>query len=461
MNPIQLFGLGNQSRSANVTAQNRVNMYLENSSDQGKPGIVAYRTPGLRSLMTFGGNPVRGWYAANSHFYTVCGSILYEVTSAYVATNIGTLLTSSGEVSMSSNGLELIIVDGANGYTYNFGTMTFAQIVAAGFPGGNTVTFLNSFFIVNAPNSGRFQLSASYDGMTWDAADVATAEANPDNLLAVIADHGELILIGDVVTEIWAGVESVSLPFQKAGSAIEWGCVARKSIVKLDNSLFWLARNISSGQVQVIRLDGYNPVRVSTHDIESIINSYSNIESATALAYLHNGHPFYQINFAEGSWIYDVAMQSWSQVKGYGIDRHRANYSLIFNGVILLSDFENGNVYTPDAATYDDNGQPLISSIKSQHVFNGGDRISFSKMWIDAEMGVGISSGQGDNPQIALTIYKDHGHIPTITRYANLGKIGEYNQRIIFTRLGQARDFVFELSVSDPVKFVLLGAYVQ
>jgi len=460
MNPIPLFGLGIQSRSANVTAQSRVNMYLEKTVDGDKTNIVAYRTPGLMLIMDIFAK-VRGWFAVGSVFYVVSGNSFYEVSSSYVVTLKGTIATVTGPVSMSSNGLELILVDGTDGYTYNYGTTTFAQIVSAGFLGGSTVTFLNSFFIVNNPNTGTFQVSASYDGMTWDASEVASAESSPDNLVALVADHGELILFGESTTEIWVGVDAVDFPFLKAGSAIEWGLAARETVRKYDNSMIWLGRN-RMGEVQVIRLDGYSPVRISTHDLENIMNQYTNSElaAATAFAYMHNGHPFYQLNFAQSSWLYDGSMNAWSQVKGYSIDRHRAEDGLIFNGKLLVSDYANGNIYTLDGDVYDDNGETLLSEITSQHVFKNGERMSFGKMWVDVENGTGTGSGQGLNPQLILTIYKDHGHIPITTRYASIGKIGEYNQRVIYTRLGQARDWVFKLSVSDPVKFVLMGAYI-
>jgi hypothetical protein len=461
MKPIPLFGLGIQSRSNNVTAQKRVNMYLETVIDGEKQRTVAYRTPGLRLIMALG-SPVRGWYAVNDVFYVVTGNTLYKVSTIYAVTVIGTLNTSTGPVSISTNPLELIIVDSTSGYTYNYGTLTFAEITDVGFLGGDTVTFLNSFFIVNNPDSGRFEKSASYDGTSWDATEVATAESAPDNLVAVVADHGELILLGESTTEIWAGVDAVDFPFQKAGSAIEWGCAARESVRKYDNSLVWLARN-RMGSAQIIRLDGYTPNRISTYDLESIINGYSNavLSAATAFSYMYNGHPFYQINFSESSWLYDGSNGVWSQVKGYGINRHRANYGLVFNSVLLVSDYENGNIYTLDQSTYDDNGQPLIAELQSQHVFNGGDRISFSKLWVDVETGVGLATGQGEHPQMILQVYKDKGHIPLNNRYASMGEIGEYKSRVIFTRLGQARDWVFNISVSDPVKVAIMGAYVE
>ena len=40
---------------------------------------------------------------------------------------------------------------------------------------------------------------------------------------------------------------------------------------------------------------------------------------------------------------------------------------------------------------------------------------------------------------------------------AKLGKIGEYRRRVIFRRLGRARDFTCRFTVTDPIPFVLTG----
>jgi hypothetical protein len=39
-----------------------------------------------------------------------------------------------------------------------------------------------------------------------------------------------------------------------------------------------------------------------------------------------------------------------------------------------------------------------------------------------------------------------------------LGAIGKYLNRVYWNRLGRARDWVFELAGSDPVKIVIMNA---
>jgi hypothetical protein len=42
-----------------------------------------------------------------------------------------------------------------------------------------------------------------------------------------------------------------------------------------------------------------------------------------------------------------------------------------------------------------------------------------------------------------------------------MGRLGEYRTRAIWRRLGQSRDRVFELVISDPVKRVIVDAWAD
>ncbi|NYT76650.1 hypothetical protein H0A71_06570 [Alcaligenaceae bacterium] len=52
----------------------------------------------------------------------------------------------------------------------------------------------------------------------------------------------------------------------------------------------------------------------------------------------------------------------------------------------------------------------------------------------------------------------DGGHTWSNTRTATMGKVGEYGMRCKFERLGSGRQRVWEVSITDPVNAVILGA---
>src|ERR1700674_4948605 len=225
MKIVPLFGAGVGYRSRTVSAQRRRNLYLEMQCDPDQSSLVMYGTPGRALWSAFGSAPTRGTRSVTitNYAYVVAGPQLFQIDNSGGATVLGTLNTSSGRVSLSDNGLQLIIVDGTEGYIYTFATGVFAAIADANFPDNATsVTFLNGYFIVNKPGTGQFWWSALYDGTTWNGLQFATAESNPDDLVAVYSNQGVLYLFGQVTIEFWSASGDTAVWRRIGGSGIEW-----------------------------------------------------------------------------------------------------------------------------------------------------------------------------------------------------------------------------------------------
>jgi len=460
-----LFGTGLKGKSANATAQSRVNFYLEQRPESDKTPMVAYNTPGKVFVVSFGDTPVRGIRAVGDLYYVVHRGTLYSVNNAAIKTVLGVLLTASGRVSMQDNGNILQIVDGQYGYTYNISTGVYAQVTDPDFVPGFTNSWLQGYFIKDRRGStnkiewGRFDIST--DGSTYDALDFANAESNPDYIVATFVDHGEAIFFGGETTEFWTNSGTPDFPLAYQGSAtIEWGLAARWSVTKFKDSIMFLARN-RMGQVQVVQLNAYTPQIVSGVDLGYIINRYAAVEDATAFSYMLNEHPMYQINFptANASWLYDGSTGAWSEIKSSG-NRDRAEIGALYLNNYLITDYQNGNIYKLDGDTYSENGTEIQRSITTRHVA-GEEYIGIGRIILDIEPGVGLISGQGSNPQVMLEVSKDGGHTWGQQLWRSFGKIGEYKARAYWNRIGSSRDHVYRFSFSDPVRIVVLGAYLD
>lgn len=462
MNPIPIFGLGLQSKSAVVTSQSRTNFYLENVQDGEKVTTVAYGMPGLTLFYSLGDTPIRGMHAFGDYIYAIHRNTLWEV-SAGTSVNKGTIGTSAGRVSMADNGTQIMFTDGAKSYIYTPSTSVLAEITSANIPVCNSVVFIDGFFVVNRVGTGQFFISALYNGMTWDALDFATAEASPDNLIGLAVDRGVLILFGDVVSEEWANTGAVDFPFSRIQGAVnEYGIASRHSVAKFNQSLVWLGKN-RLGESQVLQSFGGAPQKISSTDLDTIIAGYSTVGDATAFAHLHRGHPFYQINFpsADASWVYDGLSGVWSRVQSNAIGRHRSEISVNYLGKTIVSDYASGKLYRVDAKAYTEDGETVVAELTGKHFFNSLERYSISALQVDCETGVGLSTGQGSNPQMMLQISKDGGRTFGPEKWRSMGAIGKYLARVRWNRLGQARDWVFRLRISDPVKRVITGAWIK
>lgn len=459
-------------QSVNADAQRCVNWFPElNELGTGKEREVAsfVQRPGLVKLSTMGAGPIRGlFYSSKARAFAVSGSTFYEVTDPANPVNRGTLVSNTGRVGMADNGVDLLIVDGVQGKTFRFATNVLTAIADPEFiHTANNAFFLDQYLIVNEPGSGKFWFSALSSATSWDGLDFAQAEGSPDNLVEILVDHRELWLYGDRSIEVFFNTGDADNPFQRIqGAFIEEGAVAG-TVGKIDDTIFYVAVN-DKGQAIVKRAQGYRPARISTHAVELAIAGYGSLTGATSYTYQDRGHSFYCLNFpgAATTWCFDAATGLWHEraytpAAGEPMQRDRVSCH-VFNGTRhLVGDYVNGNLYEYDFSAYTDDGAILSRMRRAPHLTNNGARAFHHTFQLDVEAGVGLATGQGSDPKAILRWSNDGGHIWQPERWATLGKMGEYQARCIFRRLGQARQRVYEVLITDPVKVTLLGAYLE
>jgi hypothetical protein len=483
MKPVPFFGLGVSGHTPLITKQRRLNCYYEVRPDQDKHATIARGTPGAFGAFTLPSNPIRGWWVINNLLYVVAGAKLYSVTTLGVITSLGTLSTSSGIVEISDNGVQLIIVDGVSGYCYTIVTGSYFQaalnaagsfgaITDANFPNGaRTAAFLNGrIYVERRPNSRQFYASNSYDLTGWTNSlslpTFGTKDNYSDNIQAVDVLNGTLVMWGGATTEYFQDIGTSPLPVARINGTTQlWGLAALSSRAFINNTIIFLGQ-AQQGGIQVLMLNGYVPVRISTPDIEDIIDDFSTWQDAIALTYNVSGHLMYQLTFptAMRSFLYDATTGFWSETQtGLGLTgRHFANLGVAFNTLNYVSDSTTGIIYQLDDEVYTDNGTAIKRQLVTRHLHTDGNEYGIDELFLDMETGVGLQSGQGSNPLISLEVSRDNGRTFGIEKWREFGPVGQYLARAIWRRLGKARDFVFRFTVTDPVKFVVVfGAIVM
>src|SRR6266481_6333275 len=453
---IPLFGVGLQGKSSTVTSQGRLNLYYEVQQELDKTQVAVYGTPGLSSFFSSLGNtPIRGGIVINELMYLVHRGTFYEVNNSGITTSRGTINTGSGRVDMSYNGTLILIVDGTRKYTYTPSTTTLAVVADTDFDGCTTCTWLSGEFVVESGS----QIAISDDGTTWDSLDFASAESAPDGVVRVFADHGEIMVFGKETTEFWGVTGAANFPFApNKGANQEYDLAAKWSACKFDGSVAGVMKN-KTGQVQIMKFQGYIPRAISTQELDSIINAYSTVADATAYGYMLGGHPMLQVNFpsAMKSWLFDASTKAWTEIQSSG-NRHRGELHFDFLNKPRITDYSTGDVYNLDASVYTDNGSSIAREIISKHIFSEYKNFRITELQVDFETGVGLSTGQGSNPQVMLQMSRDNGHTWGNELWTSIGRIGKYKTRAVWRRLGIGNDTVFKLRITDPVKVVITGA---
>lgn len=467
---IPFVGASYQARSLNVDAQRAINCFVEMDNASPRAPVALYGTPGLRKIATApSGLGCRGAITQSGYAWLVIGGYVYKMDGSYNLTLVGSIGTTTGQIGIASNGAEILVVDGSAGYIIDVNLSTVTQITDPDFPSGvKRATYQDGYFIVTGDNSQSFYISQLLDGGTWDGLDFASAEGSPDSTVGCISDHRELWLFGSDSAEVWVNTGNVDFPFERSGNTfIEHGCAAAGSINKLDNTVFWLGAD-DRGFGIVWRANGYTPMRVSTHAVETAIGGYTTIEDAFSFTYQQEGHSFYVLTFptANATWVYDAATQLWHE-RAYRdlntgtLSEWRASAHCVLNNDHIVGDIEDGRIYVLDLDYFTDDTDPILRLRASQTQSQLQNRLFYKTLQIDMETGVGLTTGQGSAPLLMMRYSSDGGHTWSNYKEQTVGAAGAYGARCLFNRLGAGRNRAWEISMTDPIKFVVLGAFVD
>ena len=355
-------------------------------------------------------------------------------------------------------------------YALNFSIMPLSD---GAFSSANTVDIVDNYFVYNKTNSQQFAASNPLSPIT-NPLSFSSKDGAPDNLVSLIVDHREVYLLGEASSEVWVDVGSFPFPFQRIpGTSTQHGIAAKFSMARVGNSFAYVSRN-SRGQGQIMMMNGYIPTRISTHAVEqTLVNQY--IDDAIAWNYQLEGHECYVVSFPtlDITWVYDATTTMWH--KWLYIDnqnvfhRHRGNCSTVFQGLVMIGDYQNGQIYELDPTNYTDNGDEIRRIRRAPHIVSDFQREYLEELQIQFQPGVGLTGITtplnnevvGADPQAMLRWSSDGGSTWSNEHWTTIGQIGKYKNRAIWRRLGWARDRVFEVVVTDPINAVIISANLK
>lgn len=467
---VPFIGPSYQMESLSFGVQRSINLYpLASEVNNTKSKIALRGCAGYEEFADIGGGPIRGGISSTSErAFFVSGQDFYEVFENGTSTNHGSLNTQVGRVSIVENSLQIIVVDGVDGWIFTKATDAWTQITSVNFPTCSVVTYQDGYFIAESDNTQFFYISNINDGFTWDALDFTAVESSPDNLISVLSDNGNLWLFGNRSVEVYQNTGAAAFPFERiAGAIIQTGCAGKFTPTKFDNTVVWLGVD-ENGQGVVWQANGYNAERISTQAIERRLNTADDFSDAYAWTYFQEGHLFYclQVRGLDTTLVFDAATRQWHERMfknpiTNAMELHRGSCHVFFSKKNLIGDRETGKIYNLSLSFQGDNGDEQVRERISPHYQDEKRLMSYASFELDMEVGVGLVSGQGSDPQIMMQYSDDGGRTWSSELWQSIGKIGEYRNRVIWRQLGRARDRVFKVSISDPVFVQLNEAFVN
>lgn len=420
---------------------------------------------------------------------------------------LGTIITAfgtgSGGIGTYTLSVASTVAVGVTMYAINFSVLPSTD---GAFSGANTVDVIDNYIVYNNPTTQQWGSTDLLSPISPQTS-YSLKDGAPDDLVALIVDHREVYLMGEISSEVWTDVGTVPFPFQRIpGTSTQHGIAAPFSLYRLGNSFAYVSRN-NRGQAQIMQMQGYIPQRISTHAVENTLaNQY--VEDAVAWTYQLEGHEVYVVTFPtlNLTWAYDATTQMWHKWLYTATDstyeRHRGNCCATFQGLVIIGDYENGKLYQLDKTNYTDDGQTVRRLRRAPHLVTEFQRQYFDELQIQFQPGVGTTGlsnvlqainlqspyvitptgtytiGPLDTvylgefntinvntpttyPQAMLRWSNDGGSTWSNEHWTTVGQLGKYRNRAIWRRLGTARDRIFEVSVTDPVNFVIISANLK
>jgi len=460
---LPVIGSFSTSDSINVDSQRTVNWFLERTP-AGRNQATLHPTPGSVVDTIAGSGPIRASIVFNGSLYVVSGSDLYEITEFDVAINRGVLNTSGSSLSMAAGSNELFIADGTNGYIYDGSNLTVVS--DSDYPSSaNQVIYVDGYFIVNDPSNekglqidGSFFWSDLRAGSSWTGTNFATAERDPDKLIAIEKSHREVWNFGETSTEIWYNTGGNPIFSPMNSGYIEWGIAAKDSASRVNDTMIWLSQN-EHGQAIVVQAQGFKPNPIAPPSLTAAIAAYTKVDDAFSFVMQYHGHTWYVLTFPsdQATWVYDTTEKVWFEWNSWQLGRSRYNTHSFYKGIHYMGDYKSGKIYKLSDSTPRENGNIVERLRRTPHFTSEKAALFFNLVELEFEYGV----GGDDDAQVMLRWSDDYGHTWSQEYWKPLGKVGEYKRRLRWKRQGQSRDRVYEIRITDSCLPTLIAGYAQ
>lgn len=464
--PVQVAGPTYQSRSRPLSSQVTQNWYQQ-FNEQQKDSYVMLPFPGLKLLGNVTGKD-RGFHRMSEINYQVKGAGLYSVDRFGAHTLKGTI-PGVGYTIIADDGINMFIVSDLKVWQYSTATNAITEVTNVNITGAKSVDFFNNQFIYTKDKFST--VSNVGDGSEASGLNIIGEETLPDALMRDFVFQEVIYRMGVRSVIGWYNSGVGSPPIQKLqGRIFNVGLSAINSVAKTDQAFYWLGDDYA-----IYQASGGSEQRVSTDAIANTISKFDDISDAIANTFTLEGQDFYQITFPSGNRTFvmneSLGVNGWFELSS-GINgpfetaKYQGQSIINAYGENMVADADNGNVYKLDLETFTNNGSPLqrvrvTQSVEGSLVGAKGKRLQMSCLKFIMETGVGLMSGQGENPQIMIEYSDDGGNSFSAGSWASIGRLGNSTLQVEWFNLGSFYDRIFRVSITDAVNCSIYSATVD
>lgn len=458
--PINITGPTYQSRSRPLSSQLTSNMYHQ-FAEGGKDKYTLHSFPGQSLISSVTGTVDRGQHRMSEVQYKVVDNTLYSVDAAGAHTSRGAV-SGSGRCIFEGDGTNLVIVSDKV-FVYNATTTVFSENTNVNLVGTQSVTIINNQFLYTTP--ALTFMAAPGDPFSVSGLDAVGAESSPDMLVRDYVFNQTIYRFGERTTEPWYNSEVGTPPIDRIdGQEFSVGLGAIHSVANTDNAIYWLGDDKA-----VYRVAGGIVQRISNDGISNAIENMSKFNDAFGYTFTLQGQDFYLITFPSENVTYVIneklGVDGWYNLASSTMNNAYSGTSLlqVYDKLIVGSGGKNLelklNEFTQDTDTM--LRTRITSSINGDLLGVKGQRVKMSRLELIMEQGVGLISGQGENPRIMIEASYDGGRSFDSGAWVEVGRAGEHTLRVEWFNMMSFTDMILKISMSDPVPLSIYSAAID
>jgi hypothetical protein len=432
--------------------------YAEPIGERGRAVAVRHRSPGLLNFATTTRAGFRGMIEVDGVLYSAFSTKLEKNTSTGGASAaVGTLNgTKKGFFARNNASTpDKVFVD-PDGNIATFTPSAVTNSFDSNLPSVNSVAPLDGYFLFT---TGLGQIWASdLNAVTVNALSFTTDQTS-GGLWRGVTWGGRYYALGKKASGIYIDAGTAPFPLAKVDT-IPRGIAGPYCVTGHEDN-FSKGLYIVGDDNAVYRIDGSALNKISSPDLDGLIEAVADKTTIEMCSYISRGHAFIQISCPAWTWVFNLNNQKWHERPSYLLTNSRITQSYYAFGKWLSGDTQSGNIQQITNTSHMEIDQPLICEVWSAPVQDFPHRSRGISAYFDFAVGVGDASGTepiATDPSVEISYSTDGGQTFSIPRIRKLGRqsIGTTRVRVNQIKAAGAQGYIWKVRMSDPAHFGLM-----
>ena len=294
------------------------------------------------------------------------------------------------------------------------------------------------------------------------------AESNPDNLVRDYAFNQTIYRMGVRTGEPWYNKGVGRPPIDRIdGAQFSVGLGAIHSLINTDRALYFVGDDKA-----VYSVTGSIIKRVSDDGISNSIEKMDRFDDAIGNVFTLQGQDFYVVSFPSGNKTFvlneSLGENGWFELSSgtQGDQYSGASFLYVYNKIYVAARGKLSvlsiNEYTQDSDVMirERIGLPITRKNAPQANIKGR-AVFLSRIEFIVEAGVGLMTGQGENPRMLIEFSMDGGRSFAHSQWVRIGRLGEHTLNVQADVDIVADEIIPRVTMSDPVPLTIMSTLID